>query len=125
MYKLCTYRTNVDQQRFEILHHLMSTLEKAKLIPLKLSPEILAQVSQDIGIEGKDIDEFTHKYEEIIEAGNIKWGALQTKLEGRLSVACAQLPRLVPTQPTYLELKQKFHEEIKQLTKENEVLQNK
>lgn len=123
MYKLCPYRSNVQQQCVEMLHHMNSSLDKARVLPLRLPPEILTQIKTDLGIEGNTMADFQKQYEESIETGNMKWSDLQNKLQGRLSVAYAQLHLLQPTQFEYALLKEKGHQEILDIQKEITVLQ--
>lgn len=118
MYKLSVYRTNVDQQKLEILNQMLGTVEKSKNIPLKLSPDILRRISADLGFEGTCIEDFKCQYEKTIVQGKEKWRDLQAKLQGRLSVVYAQLHILDPTELNYLHQRTTYYDQIKQIEHE-------
>jgi len=81
VFKLCRFRRDIERQRLEIIDHLLNTLQRAYTFELKLPPEILQQVTAEIGVKSNDLDELKRLYQQTLKDGSEKWKGLETKLK--------------------------------------------
>ena len=80
-FKLCRFRRDIERQRLEIIDHLLNTLQRAYTFELKLPPEILKQVTVEIGVKSNDLEELKRLYQRTLQEGSEKWKSLETKLK--------------------------------------------
>ena len=76
-FKLCRFRRDIERQRLEIIDHLLNTLQRAYTFELKLPPEILKQVTVEIGVKSNDLEELKRLYQRTLQEGSEKWKSLE------------------------------------------------
>ena len=93
-YKLCPYRRDVQQHKYELQQYIQNGVNKAQKQEIRIPPHVLSQTIKEIGLEDTTIKHFgdlEDTYQNIIRRGTEKWTMLEHQLKTRYAKAKEEL----------------------------------